>query len=133
MKETYKPEDFTKSAKEISELMKESYLNGVEAFLSIWHEKLKFVDTHIDHWFTVYHDSIKAGIGAYEKLPNEFSKEKNAKVLDAFDRIVAFQKDYIESMKKVSDKFAKEVSGLAQKNVEKAFSMSEDYINNFKI
>src|SRR3990172_4358694 len=49
------------------------------------------------------------------------------------DRLVAFQKDYVDSVRKVSDKFTKEALNLTQKNVEKAFSLIDDYIGLFRV
>ena len=129
-KETQKVKDFTEAVKGITGLVKENYLNGVELALSLWEENQKVLNAQVDQWLNLQQEFIKVGRELYDKLPKEvaiFSKG------DSVDRFVTIQKEYVESARKVSDKFTKETHNLAQKNVEKGFSLIDDYIGLFRV
>ncbi|MBI2488001.1 MAG: hypothetical protein HYW01_13880 [Deltaproteobacteria bacterium] len=133
-KETFKVKDLTETVKGLTGLVKENYLNGVELALSVWAENLKVLDNQVDQLFNFQQEYIKAGKEFQKKLPKEAGTflDGNSKVIDEFDRLVTFQKDYVKSVRSISDKFRKETVNLTQKNVEKAFSLVDDYLNLFK-
>jgi predicted small secreted protein len=126
IKETLKVKDFAEMVKEITGLVKDSYLNGIEFAVSLWEENLKVLNSQVDQWLDVQQEYIKAGKEFYERFPKEVVVFSDGK---SVDRFLAFQKDYIESIRRVSDKFIKETWSLAEKNVEKAFSFVEDYLS----
>lgn len=128
-KEAFKVKDFTDTVKGITGLVKENYLNGVDLYFSLWAENMKVLDSQLDQWLNVQQEYIKAGKEAYEKLPKEFVAYSKA---DSAERFLALQKDYVATVKKVSDKFTKDTLNLAHKNTEKAFSLFDDYLNLFR-
>jgi len=135
IKETLKVKDFTETVKGITGLVKENYLNGVELALSLWTENLKVLDSQVDQWFGFQQEYVKTGKEWHKKLPKETETFFNgsSKAIDEFERLLTFQKDYVKSVRTISDKFRKETANITQKNVEKAFSLVEDYLNAFKI
>jgi len=130
LKEKLKVKDFTDAVKELTGLVKENYLNGVEFALSLWTENQKIWDTQIDQWLNLQQEYINAGKEFYEKLPKDFTAFSKA---NSADRFIALQKEYVESVRRVSDKLARETLGLAQKNVEKAFSLVDGYLDLFRV
>jgi hypothetical protein len=128
-KETFKVKDFTDTVKGITGMVKENYLNGVDLYFSLWTENLKVLDSQLEQWFGIQQEYIKAGKEVYEKLPKEFGVFTNS---DTADRFLAIQKDYVATVKKVSDKFAKDTLNIAHKNAEKAFSLVDDYLKLFR-
>ncbi len=136
-KEGPKVKEFAEIAKVITGLVKENYLNSVGVVLSFWEENLKVLNTQVEQWQSIQQDYINDGRELFEKFPKEIATPWNGslqKVLnDTFDRFAAFQKNYFSSVRSVSaDKITKETLMLAQKNVEKAFSLFDDYLNLFR-
>ncbi|MER3447669.1 MAG: hypothetical protein C4291_12915 [Candidatus Dadabacteria bacterium] len=136
-KETSKAvEGFTETIKELTGLVRESYLNGVEFALSLWEENLKVLNTQIDQWLNLQRDYIKAKREYYERIPKElvpFWNGNSKAINDEINRLVAFQKNHIESVRSISDRLTKETLSLTKKNVEKAFSLFDDYLNLFRV
>jgi hypothetical protein len=130
IKGTSKVKDFTEAVKAITGLVKENYLNGVEFSLSIWEENLKVFNTQVDQLFNFQKEISRSGKELYDKFPKEVATFSKGNSIDQF---VILQKDYVESVRKVSDKFTKETQNLAQKNIEKAFSLVDDYIGLFRV
>ncbi len=134
-KETLKVRDLSETVRGITGLVKENYLNGVEFALSLWEENLKVLNTQVDHWLNVKKNYINSVRELYEKSPKEVVPfwNGNSKVInDEVDRLVVFQKDYTESVRSISDRFTKETLNLTKKNVEKALSLFDDYLNVFR-
>jgi hypothetical protein len=72
----------------------------------------------------------------YEKFPKEatvFWNGSTKTVNQEIDRYVALQKDYIDSVRSLSDKFAKDTLNLTQKNVERTFAFFDEYLDAFKV
>jgi hypothetical protein len=117
-------------------LVRENYLSGLESALSFWEENLKVVNNQVDQWLNFQQEYVKTGREFYENLPKEVKElwGGSAKAVnDEIDRLVAFQKDYVDSVRKVSDKFTKETLSLAEKNVEKTFSLFDEYLGLFRV
>jgi gas vesicle protein len=135
-KETQKVKDFAETVKEVTGQVKENYLNGLEFTLSLWEENLKVLNAQVDQWLDLQQELIGAGREFYDRFPKEISpfSNGNSKTINGqINRLVAFQKDYVESVRKASDKLTKETLNLAEKNIEKAFSLVDDYISLFKV
>ena len=129
-KETQKVKDFTETVKGMTGLVKENYINGVEFALSLWEENQKVLNAQVDQWLNLQQEFIKAGREFSDKFPKELATFSNG---NSVDRFVTIQKEYVESARKVSDKFTKETHNIAQKNVEKGFSLIDDYIGLFRV
>jgi len=135
IKETLKVKDFTETVKGITGLVKENYLNGVELALSFWTENLKVLDSQVDQWFGFQQEYVKTSKEWHKKLPKETEPffSGSTKAIEEFDRLVTLQKDYVKSVRTITDRFKKETQGIAHKNAEKAFSLVEDFLNTFKV
>ncbi|MBI4228145.1 MAG: hypothetical protein HY693_00340 [Deltaproteobacteria bacterium] len=135
-KETQKSRDITNPVKELTGLVKESYLNGFEFAVSLWEENIKSLNTQVDYLINAEKDYAKSLKEFYSNLPKEVNPfgNGNSKVLeDGVDRVVAFQKEYINAVRSLSDKVTRETRDLTHKNVEKAFSLFDDYLNTFRV
>jgi hypothetical protein len=135
--EDRKVKGFTEVAKGITGLIKDNYLNSVGVALFLWEENLKVLNTQVERWQSIQQDYINAGRVLYEKLPKEIATPWNGSLQkalnDTFDRFVAFQKSYFSSVRSASvDNLTKETLILAQKNVERTFSLFDDYLNLFR-
>ncbi len=134
-KETQRIKDVTNPVKEFTGLVKESYLNGFEFAVSLWEENLKSLNTQVDYLINAEKDYVKSLKEFYSNLPKEVNPfgNGNSKALDdGVDRIVAFQKDYVSAVRSLSDKLTRESRDLTHKNVEKAFSLFDDFLNSFR-
>ena len=96
----------------------------------LWEENQKVLNAQVEQWLNLQQEFIKAGREFSDKFPKELATFSNG---NSVDRFVTIQKEYVESARKVSDKFTKETHNLAQKNVEKAFSLIDDYIGLFRV
>ncbi len=133
VKKEAKAADFINFFKSLNELTKENYDLGIKTTQSLWEESQKFANAQLDHFFNIqreYIDQIKANI---QRLPNETAIFWNNSYLNGnYDRITGAQRDYVNSVRKVSEKFAREAFNLNQKMTEKTLSAFEDYMNLFK-
>ncbi len=112
----------------------DNYLNGVKFSISMWEDYSKVFNSQVDHLLNLQQEYIKAGKGFYEKFPAPTPWNGIPSALDNLvDSSVDSQKDYVESVRSASDKFAKETLKLTQKNVKEAFSLFDYYINLLKL
>lgn len=135
-KETHRAKDVARPVKELSGLVKESYLNGVEFALSLWEENVKSLNTQVDYLINAEKDYAKSLKEFYSGLPKEVNPfgNGNSKVLeDGLDRVVAFQKEYVNAVRSMSEKLTREARDLTHKNVEKAFSLFDDYLGSLRV
>ena len=135
-KEPYKVKDIKDSVKSSNGMVRENYLNSLNLAFSIWEENVKVVNAQVDQLLSARDEYSKSVKEFYSKLPKElfpFDGEGPKTLEEGTDRVVNFQNEYIDSVRGISDKFAKEARSLTQKNVEKAFSLVDEYLNAFKI
>jgi hypothetical protein len=128
--------DFTDTVEGFTGVVKGNYLNGLKLAISIWEENQKVLNAQVDQWLNFQKEYVKASREAYEKLPKEVRDlwNGNAKAVnEEVDRMIAFQKEYVETVRSISDKVAKETVSLTQKNVEKAFSLFDEYFGSLKV
>lgn len=132
-KREVKADDFIDYFKGFSDLAKENYNVGLKATLSLWEENQKFANAQLDHFFSIqkeYADQLKAGL---QKLPNEVSALWGNNYLNGnLDRVTSAQRDYVDSVRKFSDKFTKDALNVSQKTAEKTLSVFEEYASLFK-
>ncbi len=123
--------DFTNEVKETTGLVRKSYLNDLKFPLSLWEENLKVLGTQVEQWHKFQEDYINAVIEFYERFPswNVNSKGTNGH----FEHLVASQKNYISLVTGASNRFTKETLNLILKNVEKASSLFDSYLNLFRV
>jgi hypothetical protein len=126
--------DITDVIKETNGLVKENYLAGFELTISLWEENLKVLSSQFDKWVASQKDCMN--------LMKDFQGKSSTEATNGWgiglkplvaqtEWFVSLQKDYLESVRVMSDKFAKDVINLNQKNVEKAFSVFSGYLGLF--
>ena len=119
-KETLNVKDFTETVKEITGLVKENYLNGLELSLSILEGNRKALNSQVDQWIKFQQTYVNAGRKLYGKFPKDIALFSNGNPVDS---LIGLQKDYVDLLRKASEKLTKEAIDLSQKNIEKAFSL----------
>jgi len=130
IKDTLKVKDFSEVIKGVTGLVRENYQNGFEFALSLWEENLKVLNAQVDQWLNLQQDYTNTVRELYEKLPKEVPAFWDGKAINSeVNRLLAFQKEYLGLVRNVSDKLTKESLSLTKKNVEKALSLFDDYIN----
>ena len=127
------PVDFIDFFKSLNELARENYDLGIKTAMALWDESLKFANAQLDHFFNIqreYTDRVKANV---QRFPNEAAIFWNNSYLNGnYDRITSAQRDYVNIVRQISEKFTKEALSLSQKSTEKTLSVFEDYISLFK-
>jgi len=135
-KDTKRVKDFTVPVKDLSGLAKENYLNGFDFTLSLWEENVRAINSQVDYLLNAEKEYANTVKQVYSKLPSEFSpvSNGNSKLVDeGLDRLISLQRGYADTVKSISDKLTKETKNLTHKNVEKAFSIFDDYLEAFTV
>src|ERR1700757_1776559 len=126
--------DFTdedSAVEETTGFVRENYIKSFKLPISLWEENLKFLNTQVEQWLNFQQDYISAVIEFYDKFPGWNGNSKNTD--SYFKYPLALQKSYIDSVKSTLDDFTKQNLNLIQKNIEKASSLFESYLNLFRV
>src|SRR5271167_2900723 len=132
----YDVKDFTEPVKELSKLVKETYLDTLDFSLSVAEENKKVFDKQLDYVIEAEKEYVNFMKDFYGSLPKEdhpFAKMDSRAFEDGFDKVFAFQKNVVYSYKGISDNVAAESYEFAKKNVLKAFSMFDEALGSIKI
>ncbi|MGQ0793550.1 MAG: hypothetical protein ACT4NX_05610 [Deltaproteobacteria bacterium] len=124
-----KVEDVTEFFKDLSGLVKENYLLTLDAYLSVWEENQKFANAQLEQFYSFQREYAEQVKTNFEKLPKQVSEVYTN---SGVDRIAAAQKEYVNLVKSVSDKFTKSSLALSQKLAEKAFSAFDEQLKTLK-
>ena len=121
--------------KEFSGIVKENYLNGLEYTFSLWEQNFKAINSHVAQVLDMEKEFVTNVNEYYKDLPSElpFSGAKKVDIADQFDKYIDFRKEQAETVKSVTEKFAKDARTQAEANVEKAFQIFGDYLNMIKV
>lgn len=114
---------------ELNGLVKENYLLGLDTAHSFVEENKKFLDMQVENLNSLqagYADRIKS---ALDGLPGEYS---GLGLGGQIERMIDMQNSYIKFLKKVTDKYAKELLDLNQKSAERTFSSVDKCADMFK-
>ena len=134
LKDALKVKDFSEVIKGVTGLVRENYQNGFEFAISLWEENLKVLNAQVDQWLNLQQEYTNTVRDLYEKLPKEAPAFWDGKAINSeVNRLLAFQKEYLGLVRNVSDKLTKETLSLTKKNIEKTFSLFDDYINWAKV
>ena len=134
LKDTLKVKDLSEAIKGVTGLVRENYQNSFEFALSLWEENLKVLNAQVDQWLNLQQDYTNTVREIYEKFPKEVGPLWDGKVVNSeVNRLLAFQKGYLGLVRNTSDKLTKETLSLTKKNIEKTFSLLDDYINWAKV
>jgi hypothetical protein len=125
--------DFTREA---IGLVKESYLMGLELSVFLWNENLKLLNSQIDNWFVLQQDYANFMKDFSQNFLGERIKMWNGGLKNPLgvqtDWYVSIQNNYLELLKNLSNKFAKNAVTLSQKNIETGFSVFDNFLNLFE-
>jgi hypothetical protein len=135
-KET-KVNDFTEAFHRLTGLVRENYLLRLEFGLSFLEESQKLADAQVEQFLATQKDYAEQAKATFERFPREAASFWNDSYLKSlngnFDRLSGIQRDYINLVRNISEKFAKDTVRLTQKTAEKAFSPFEEYLRPFQI
>jgi hypothetical protein len=134
VKDIGKVKDYNEVVKGVTGLVRESYQNGFEFALALWEENLKVLNTQVDQWLNIHQDYTNSVKDIYEKFPKDVAGFWDGKgINNEFNRLLTFQKEYLGFFRNASEKFTKETLNLTKKNVEKALSLFDEYLNLVRI
>ena len=135
-KQAYDVKGFTEPVKELSKLVKETYLNTLDFSLSVAEENKKVLNKQLDYVIDAekdYFNSVKEFYGSLPKQNYPFAKVDTGAFDDGLAKVFEFQKNLTDSFKGISGNVAAESHDIAKKNVIKAFTMFDEALESFKI
>lgn len=135
-KQSYDVKDFTGPVRELSKLVKETYLNTLDFSLSVAEENKKVLNKQLDYVIEAekdYVNSVKEFYGSLPKQNYPFAKVDTGAFDDGLEKIFEFQKNLVNSFKGISGNVAVESHGFAKKNVIKAFTMFDEALEAVKV
>lgn len=135
-KTSYDVKDFTEPVKELSKLVKETYLNTLDFSLSVAEENKKVFGKQLDYVIDAEVEYMNTVKGFYGKLPKEdtsFAKIDTKAFDEGWAKVLEFQKNLVDSLKGMSNNVAAESHDFAKKNVIKAFTMFDEALDSIKI
>ena len=113
---------------DLTGLVRENYLIGLDLAHSILEENKKFVDAQFEQFNNIQRECSTQAKKFFGKLPKEYSELNFAAGLD---RIIELQNNYLSIIKKASDNYTKEILDLNQKSAERAFSAIDRFVTYF--
>ena len=116
---------------ETTGFVRENYIKSFKLPISLWEDNLKFLNTQIEQWLSFQQDYINSVTEFYGKVPGWNGNSKNPD--NYFKYPLALQKSYIDSVRATLDSFTKQNLELIQKNIEKASSLFDSYLNLFRV
>ena len=135
-KMAYDIKDFTEPVKELSKLVKETYLNTLDFSLSVAEENKNVLDKQLDYVIDAekeYFNSVKDFYGTLPAADYPYGKVDAKTFEDGLTKIFEFQKNLVDSIKGISGSVTAEGHDFAKKNVLKAFSMFDEAIDTIKV
>jgi hypothetical protein len=114
---------------ELNGLVKENYLLGLDTAHSFVEENKKFLDMQVDNLNSLQAEYASRIKSAIDGLPGEYS---DLGLTGQIERMIDMQNSYISFVKKVTDKYAKELLDLNQKSAERTFSSVDKCADMFK-
>lgn len=135
-KQAYDVKDFTEPVKELSKLVKETYLNTLDFSLSVAEENKKVFNKQLDYAIEAekdFFDSVKEFYGSFPKQNYPFTKVDTGAFDDGLAKVFDFQKNLADSLKGISGNAAAESHDMAKKNVIKAFTIFDEALDSFKL
>lgn len=113
--------------KEISGIVRENYLIGLDAAHSLIEENKRFVDSQLDNLNRIqreYASQVKSAIGA---VPGEYA---GWGIGGGIDLLLELQNSCLTAIKKTSDNYTKEFLDLNEKSAERAFSAMDRFVSS---
>ena len=113
--------------REISGIVKENYLIGLDAAHSLIEENKRFVDSQLEHLNKIqkeYAEQVKSAIGS---MPGEYA---GWDIGGGLNLLLELQNSCFAAVKKTSDNYTKEFLDLNQKSAERAFSAMDRFVSS---
>ena len=107
--------------KEISGIVKENYLIGLDAAHSLIEENKRFMDSQLEHLNKIqkeYAEQVKSAVGSKWDISG------------GLDLLLELQNRCFAAVKKTSDNYTKEFLDLNQKSAERAFSAMDRFVSS---
>ena len=104
-KTSYNVKDFTEPVKELSKLVKETYLNTLDFSLSVAEENKKVFGKQLDYVIDAEVEYMNTVKGLYGKFPKEeasFAKVDTKAFDEGWGKVIEFQKSLVDSIKGAS-------------------------------
>lgn len=133
-KEAQHVRDVTEIFKEITGLVKENYLNGVEIWISLWEENLKIINSQLENWLNIQQGYLNSLKEAYNRVQKDISTLTDPKVVfEEIERLLTLQKEHVDSLRRISNRYTKETFNLANRNTERFLSLFDECINILRV
>jgi hypothetical protein len=132
----YDVKDFTEPVKELSRLVKETYLNTIEFSHSVTEENKKMFQKQLDYALEAEKEYVNSVKDLFDKLPKEempFAKIDGKAFDDGWVKALEYSKHVVDSLKNMSDNMTASSHDMAKKNVIKAFSIFDEALDSLKI
>ncbi|MCC6712109.1 MAG: hypothetical protein IT344_01990 [Candidatus Dadabacteria bacterium] len=132
----YDVKDFTEPVKELSRLVKETYLNTIDFSRSISEENKKMFQKQLDYALDAEKEYVSTVKDLFDKFPKEeipFAGMDSRAFDDGLIRALEYRKQVIDSLKTMSDNVTGGSHDMAKKNVVKAFSIFDEALDSLKI
>ena len=132
----YDVKDFTEPVKELSRLVKETYLNTIDFSHSITEENKKMFQKQLDYALDAEKEYVNTVKDLFDKLPKEetpFAKIDGKAFDDGWVKALEYSRHVVDSLKSMSDNMTAGSHDMAKKNVIKAFSIFDEALDSLKI
>jgi len=132
----YDIKDFTEPVKELSKLVKETYINTLDFSLSVVEENKNVLNKQLDYVIDAekeYFNSVKDFYGTLPASDYPFGKVDNRAFEEGLTKVFEFQKNLVDSIKGISGTVTADSHDFAKKNVIKAFTMFEEALDTIKV
>lgn len=126
-----KVRDYVDVARELTGLIRENCITGLQLFFSIWEENLKVINRQAEEWVRIQEASAKLMVEPFVGFPTEAVNfwGSNSKFINGHvGKMVAFQKDYSQAVTNTSDKFMKEAIGFMKNSIDNIIWSLNEYI-----
>ncbi|HEX3034852.1 MAG TPA: hypothetical protein VHT73_06910 [Thermodesulfobacteriota bacterium] len=121
---------------ELTGLVKENYIAGIELSISIWNENVRLLRNQMDSWLILQQDYANLMKEFSQRFPGEGMRLWNGGLKTPFvaqvDWYFSLQNSYFELFKNALDRFPKEAASMGKKNIESAFSVFDDFLSFFE-
>lgn len=135
-KQAYDVKNFTEPVRELSKLVKETYLNTLDFSLSVAEENKKVLNKQLDYVIEAekdYVNSVKEFYGTFQKRDSAFPGVDPARFEDGFEKVFEFQKNLVNSINGISSNVAAESHDFAKQNLIKVFSIFDEALDAIKV
>lgn len=113
-----------------SAYIKEAYILGLDTYLLILKEIQKVIDKHFEQYDSIQKSCVeKISMTISHLFPGVSKRSFNINIV----RFVDIQSNYLNSVRRVYDKFALEMIDLTRKTAEDAFAEVGRYTCNLKL